>query len=448
MIEDNRQLPRVLILNQPFNRETGGGITLTNLFSAWRREDLAVACTGELKLVDTSVCNTYYRLGEQEHRWLFPFNLFQRKYTSGPIVFDENKDKEVQDLSIAKSSLRTKIILQLVFPLLELFGLIHLLEKTSLSPQFCQWLDDLDPDVIYAQGSSRASILFCTAVQSYLQKPMVFHMMDDWPETISEKGPFHSYWKKKIDRELRILLDHTSLLLTICDEMSRAYERRYHKESVAFHNPIDMAFWKAHQRGDYALAENPVLLYAGRIGLGIDDSLKKLAQAVQIINSELEMSLRLVIQTDHDPRWAVDFDCVEHKRFVPYKELPRVFAEADLLVLPYDFSPGAVKYIRYSMPTKASEYMVSGTPILLFAPAETAVVKYARSSHWAKVVDKNEIEPLVHAMKALILSEEERRSIAGRAKRIADRQHSMEVVSKHFAEVLASVISEDISAWP
>ena len=41
-------LPKVLIINQPFNNNTGGGITLSNLFCSWGRDKLAVACSGYL----------------------------------------------------------------------------------------------------------------------------------------------------------------------------------------------------------------------------------------------------------------------------------------------------------------------------------------------------------------------------------------------------------------
>ena len=45
-------LPKVLILGQPFNNDTGGGITLSNLFNGWDRDKLAVTCLGYL-LLDT-----------------------------------------------------------------------------------------------------------------------------------------------------------------------------------------------------------------------------------------------------------------------------------------------------------------------------------------------------------------------------------------------------------
>lgn len=189
-------LPKVLIIGQPFNNDTGGGITLSNLFNGWDRDKIAVACSGYLLLdnIDTEVCNTYYQLGYKEHKWRFPFNYLQRKYSSGLLKFDE---KRIQNLTIAKSKLRIKIIMDYFYPLLEYIGLSHYIYKTGLSVDFCNWLNDFNPDVIYDQATSRDATLFCLSVHSYVKKPLIFHMMDDWPSTISDKGLFKKFWFKK-----------------------------------------------------------------------------------------------------------------------------------------------------------------------------------------------------------------------------------------------------------
>ena len=74
-------LPKVLIINQPFNSNTGGGITLSNLFASWDKDKLAVACSGYLlsEEMDPTLCNNYYQLGSKERKWIFPFNFFGRK---------------------------------------------------------------------------------------------------------------------------------------------------------------------------------------------------------------------------------------------------------------------------------------------------------------------------------------------------------------------------------
>jgi glycosyltransferase involved in cell wall biosynthesis len=131
---------------------------------------------------------------------------------------------------------------------------------------------------------------------------------------------------------------------------------------------------------------------------------------------------------------------VQHKPLVPYSELPRVFAEADFLYLPYDFSKESIKFIKYSMPTKAPEYMMSGTPVIILGPAETALVKDAQRGNWAKVITENSVDALAAAIKTLIEDESLRKQITGNAIRIAETNYNAVKIRNEFKEVITSIV--------
>ncbi len=431
-------LPKVLIIGQSFNNDTGGGITLTNLFKGWDRNKIAVACSGYLLVgnIDTEVCNNYYQLGHKEHKFKFPFHLLQRKYTSGILKFDNNR---VQKIVVPKSKFRISLIVNVFFPFLEYIGVFQMINRVKLSNDFCNWLDEYKPDVIYDQTASRAGVLFCLSVQSYLNKPLIFHMMDDWPSTLNDNGLRAKYWKKKIDREFRTLLDKASILLSISDEMAAEYKIRYNKNFVTFHNAIDLKFWKNHQRNHYELSANATILYAGRTGLGIDTSLELFAKAITSVNEELNMSMKFILQTPERPYWLKKYKNIEHKRFVPYENLPKVFAESDLLLLPYDFSVNAIKFIKLSMPTKAPEYMISGTPILIFAPEITAVAKYANKFNWAKTITNNNLSEIKTAILQIITNKELRKYYAENAIKTAEKNHNSSFITYKFRSIICSI---------
>ncbi|WP_299435571.1 glycosyltransferase [uncultured Maribacter sp.] len=433
------ELPNVLILNQPFVSNTGGGITLSNLFKGWDKEKLAVACSGYIMTpdIDPTICDNYYQLGSVERSWVFPFNLFGRKYPSGPINFKNKSIKKVVT-DESKSKTRVGFVMKYLNPFLNYTGLTHSISKTSLSPKFIQWVENFNPDIIYIQCSSRESILFCNEVQNYFKKPTAFHMMDDWPSVISNKGIFKNYWTKKIDAEFKILLKGVNTPMAICDYMGEEYKKRYGKDFITFHNPININFWATGQKKEYTLQENPTIMYAGRIGLGIDKSLQSIAKAVEIVNSKLNISLNFIIQAQKSPEWVSNYDCVNYQSFVPYDELPKVFGRTDFLILPYDFSPKSIAYIKYSMPTKASEYMTSGAPILIFAPDETALVQYAKNKKWASVITENNKNLLAETLVDLITNKEKREKIANNAKELANIRHDDQVVTAEFRDALIS----------
>ncbi|MEI9958272.1 MAG: glycosyltransferase [Ferruginibacter sp.] len=303
-----------------------------------------------------------------------------------------------------------------------------------------KWLDEYKPDVIYAQATSRDALIFCKEMQEYIKKPMIYHVMDDWPSTISQKGPFKNYWHKKIDGDLKNLLSRSAVLLSISYDMAEEYKNRYGRDFATFHNPIEINFWKSKQRKNYNLTASPVILYAGRIGIGIDTTLESMAQAIDKVNREQKISIQFVLQTKEVPAWIANYECTKHKAMVAYKELPKVFAEADFLYLPYDFSAASIRFIKYSMPTKAPEYMVSGTPIIVFGPGETALVKDAMRNNWAKVVTENNIDFLANAVKSVSNSEEERMLIAGNAIRIAEANYNSVKIREDFKAIISSLV--------
>ncbi|MFN8250474.1 MAG: glycosyltransferase [Ferruginibacter sp.] len=436
-------LPKVLIIGQPFTNNSGGGITQANLFHGWDKDKIAVLCTVHMfKNLNPRICDTYYLLGSAEYKWYFPFNLIQRKTVSGEVkvaataeTIQKNKPGTV------KISGREKFITKYFYPFLEYTGLIHRVSKLDVSEQLVQWIAAYNPDVIYAQASTRETVLFCSKVADKIKKPMVFHMMDDWPSTISEKGPFKNYWKRKIDGEFRQMLGKCSVLLSISGYMADEYKRRYGKSFTTFHNPIDIEFWKSSQRNKYNIAGKAELLYAGRIGPGIQDSLETIAAATDLVNQQHGLNVEFVLQTESKPSWVDNYKSARYRTPVAYEALPKVFAEADMLILPYDFSADSIKFIGFSMPTKAPEYMASGTPVIVFAPDVTAIVKDAEKNRWGKVVTENNIEKLALAISELCSNEAERRDMAQRAVEMAETKFNSVRVRNEFREVLSAAKS-------
>lgn len=433
-------LPRVLIIGQPFNNNFGGGITQANLFGGWDKDKIAVVCTDHMfNNLNTEICDTYYLLGSEEYKWVFPFSLLQRKVLSGERKISGTHDASENAPVSVKSNLRTRLIDKYFYPFLEWVGLFHNMSKITLSDELCKWIDDYKPDIIYAQATTREAVLFCTMMQEYINKPMIYHVMDDWPSTISQKGPFKNLWHKRIDKELRILLSRSSVLLSISHDMAEEYKLRYGRDFTTFHNPIEIDFWKSHQRKNYELNGSPEILYAGRIGTGIDRSLESMAAAIEKVNNEFKRSVQFILQTKDKPLWVDNYSCVQHKSLVAYDQLPKVFAEADFLYLPYDFSAESIRFIKYSMPTKAPEYMVSGTPIIVFGPGETALVKDAQRNNWGKVVTENNIALLADAVNTMVSDIEARKQIAQNAVSIAETNYNSVRIRNNFREVISSL---------
>ncbi len=120
--------------------------------------------------------------------------------------------------------------------------------------------------------------------------------------------------------------------------------------------------------------------------------------------------------------------------------VPVLLKEYDLLLLPLDFTTIGLKFAKLSIPTKASEFMLSGTPVLVYAPEDTAVSKFFSTNecgYCVTVPDKKKIE---EAIRTLVLDKEYRMKISRNALNLAKDRFDSEKVRNKFQNLLTNAI--------
>jgi len=428
--------PKVLIIGEQFDRRSGSGITLSNLFCGWNIDNIAVA-SSEIFSPDVSVCNKYYYLGYQEIKWKFPFNLKLITQKKEPGI---NADLLKNDqMALAKPN--ENWLKRIQNKVITISGLLHRRREIVISHEFKKWVNDFTPELIYTQLSSFELIEFVSKFQKEFNLPLVIHIMDDWPKTIvdGQKFIFKHYWKALIGKNLKNLFNNADLLLSISDAMSDEYKIRYSLNFIPFHNPIDLNHWSSGIGKDYERKEVFRILYAGRIGNGLRNCLFEVASAISEILENNTFKIELQIQATSDDG-ILDklkkFNFVKINPPVEYTDLPKIFSGADLLLLPNDFDKKSINFLKYSMPTKASEYMASGTPILLYSHPDTAVAKHAIKNNWAFVVSENSCPKLKVAIKKLYEEMELRKNVGVSAQRFAFEHYDSTIVRAYFRDVL------------
>ena len=123
---------------------------------------------------------------------------------------------------------------------------------------------------------------------------------------------------------------------------------------------------------------------------------------------------------------------VNIKNTVPHEKMPALLSSYDLLFLPLDFDREGIRFAQFSMPTKASEYMISGTPILVYADKKTALAKYATSDKWAYTVTENNKMVLTLALNELYSDISLRKQLAEKAREIVIKNEDAVVIRERF----------------
>lgn len=384
--------PRVLFLTPcAFNHVTGGGITFTNLFQGWPKDRLATVHDDGVP-VSRDVCEKYYRLGRDEVRPAFPFNLRRPRLDpadSGPAAAAAIPAPPPSRLRLLGRRLYARII-----------GTAGIPETGILSPALERWIRDFRPDVIYTILGRLAYIDLVLAVQDRFGLPLAIHLMDDGVTDPLRKGFYAGRIRREYAAGFARVLPKTTLRLGICRKMCVAYRERYGRDFRPFQNTVDVDRWAQYAKNDLSVAETPTVVYMGSIYafaqlqsiIDFCEVVKALYAAGTRIRFDIYTPLKLFsgeVAGLPDSRSVFLHDTITDD-----SEYFRVLGRADALFLPVNFDSLSVHFIRYSMPTKVPSYLCSGTPILVYGPAETAQVEYALEDGWAKVVDRRDPDAL------------------------------------------------------
>lgn len=434
--------PKVLIVFESMNQYSGGGITLKNLFSSFKKEQLINSCLNTQYVDNDSIIRveSFYQIGDLEKRYRFPMNLFYSNSKS--LILNGWSDFSMNDnLCIKKKSNLAKIK-RSVKNLLGNDILDYYSYNLNVSGTYLKWIEKHAPDIIYAQVYNSQTIDFVIELKKKTGLPLVLHMMDDWISNYQSNSPISNV----VSMKLQELVNMTDLLLTISSSMKIEYSRRYNKDSIVFHNTLLLENWLPFTKKDYRISENVKMLYAGRVGLGTFHSFLSIIKAINTFNLQSDTRIDLYIQTpsiDEELKSEIlNYKNVYFNEIVNYDELPEVYSKYDILVLPIDYQSSGATFLKYSMPTKVPEYSITGIPILVYAPLSTVLFEDAKLNEWGYIVENKEgsENDIVFALNKITGDENLRRNLGEKAREYALSNYSSSVVCRNFEQLISSLL--------
>ena len=435
--------PRTLIVSAHFSEQSGTGTFLGRLFSGWPIDRLATIGGGNL-LTDWRRCGRHYRIGDLELRLRPPFNWLVPASASGPV--------QASSAATAASAPATTVRPAVSFGrrlaqypwrgFLRCLGGGEILYRVGPSPQLMAWVAQFKPDILYGHFSSLNSLRFLRRTQQSLGLPIVLHFMDDFPEGLYRGDIESRLLRPRYLAEFAQLVRSADAAIAICQEMAQAYEQRYRRKILSLPMPVELDAYRSAARTQWTANHPFRLRYGGRVGWAIRESLADLARATHALRQQgADVAFNLVTFNAAElPAICRSSTGATVQIPGPLADLPRLQAEADVLIICYDFDPNSFRQARYSMPGKLAECMASGTPILVYGPPGLPVVEYARREGWGKVVDRRDPTALQAAVGELMASAALREQLGRTAQRLAAERHNAETVSKSFRAMLQKAL--------
>jgi len=215
---------------------------------------------------------------------------------------------------------------------------------------------------------------------------LVLYIVDDWVGTSGAGRLFTSFWKKENENLFNRLLNKSAVLFSICSYMSEDYKIRYKKTFIPVHNPVDIKLWNSIPFKRKYDENVKSILYVGKINQDTEDCLLDVAKVIQSLSNKQDkknVQYLLDIYTPNYTNFITKFDRYAHCHLFPaisHEKIPEISKSYDALLLTLGFSKRSKEYTRLSMPTKLSEYLCSGVPVILYCPSNIALAKYLSSN--------------------------------------------------------------------
>jgi len=437
--------PKVLIIGETFRLNGGGGITLINLFKNWNTDNLAIVTEKINETSFESGCKKFYRLGNLEIKMPFPFNLINKIDPSGDISPTE-QIRNISILTQPKRKLRQSIkysVEMAYYKILFLLGLYHANYKISISEQLLKWIEEFSPDIIYTQPFKYSDMVFAIELKRKTGIPLAIHLMDDSVSFLNHPNLLYFYWKSRINNTFKQLVENADIHLSVSQTMAEEYTKRYNKTFIPFRNPIDIDSWEPHIKKDWSLNGEVKIIYTGRLAMPNIDSLYTFCKVVNRLYSagyKIKLDIYSIDNNSEFNAKIHNFKPVVLHKAVSFDKIPALITKSDIAFLPIDFTRKGLRYAKYSLSTKTSEYMISGVPILLFAPKEVALTSYAETNNCMYSVTDNNLDVLSEALMEFIKNKDLRASLAQKAISVAESDSNALLVRKKFRETLNSGI--------
>jgi len=258
------------------------------------------------------------------------------------------------------------------------------------------------PDVILGAFPVLDFFIAAYQVSRELGLPFYAHMHDLWQENYA---PGHRR-RTLADRWEREILTHSRRVLCMTETQSDHYQKKYGISPEILPHTIsteDLA--SAPTAMGRKLMPRKTAVFVGSCSRGMNmDALRVFGQAADLLPDDFD-----VLLCTGSSREDLAAQGVQSRRFQfawkTRSEVREVQSTAHVLIAPLSHKNGEMDEVRTVFSTKLLEYLVSGRPILVFAPADSFHARSARSGGWGHVIDKDDPRALAEGIVRLATDE-------------------------------------------
>ena len=334
--------PKVLIVcESPFSLDNGFGVTLTSLFQGWPSESLGI---------------------------------FYISYGFKP----NNRETAIQANAYVPARLGWRYALPMLLGKNPEWRGYY--SKAWLHKQ----LKDYKPELVYSFFHSETTMNFGAWIADRLCIPHTIHAADDG-------------LTKALDTIKNVLKSRHCI--AISDEMANEYCERYGREFKVIRNGASSSYYQLPAVPSISRNRKLTIRYLGRLYSWLHyDSIRLLGRAIEICKkNDIHWNLELYGTADIPElnSSGILTSNVLYKGKVGQVEGVNLLQQADLLIIPLTYDEMMLKSYKFSFPTKLSEFLATGKPVLILSSPLTASSIFCKRHNVGKVIDTPSLEEVV-----------------------------------------------------
>jgi glycosyltransferase involved in cell wall biosynthesis len=420
----NGDFPRVLLVGAaPLSSIDATGITLANLFGDWPKAQIAQIYDSD-NPPDSKVCVRFWRFTSEDI----------------PIVSGARRLLSWKRCAVSPNVVHTDFATQNSKVTAKLLAAFSDIAPFRLPKGMADWVGEFKPDVIYTVLGSVRMMNIVLDLSKQFNIPVIPHFMDDWPATTYARQPLLALPRLVLNRKLKSILARSYVGLTICDDMSVEFSRRYKKRFVAFMNCVQ---WQ--DRKDASAPNDHQIItfgYAGGLHLNRWKSLVGITQALQgLKDAGVAVALEIYAPAADIVKYSSCFEeysVVQSFATLHAYEICEKLSTLDVLLHVESFLQEDSQYTRLSVSTKIPQYMISARPILAYGPEFLSSIRYVRNTGAGLVVtSEDDVPALSEAASALIRAPKLRAQLGENGRRLACERHDATKERPRFLSFLA-----------
>lgn len=292
------------------------------------------------------------------------------------------------------------------------------------------------PDAIYSNCPNIDFFICAYKVSRKHKIPLIIHMHDLWEENATSEtyiGKMARKWEKTI-------MKHASAVLCMTEVQQQHYEKKYNIQSALIPHTI-----KDSDLDDLNEEYRPIkrnnILFTGAISQVMNlDAMKQFAKATHILDKNLTIDVCTGASSEYV--FSLGFNTTNtHVQWLSRSEVQDLQKESGVLFAPLSFKNGGMDEVATVFSTKILEYLISGRPIVIFAPSFSHHAISAKKYGWAYVVDKDDPLVLLKEVKQLFENDALSRSIVANAYKEAQRRKSS-ISANKLAEIIMQSVKK------